>query len=288
MPLLLMQYRLRPSATIADEIAKAIEENNSQPVRELMWGMAGSMLVALTMLEWTGDKRWATAYMKQAKCMFSGMEHVKGAGYLWNIDLYQNQSYLLGAVHGFSGNAFALIRGFHLHTEKQIESITERIMQTTASTAEQDEKHANWWPSHTSEPRDSKRHPLIHFCHGAPGMIIPLASLPSGVNAEFDQVLLKGGELIWDAGLLEKGPSLCHGTSGNGYAFLKLHQRTGDKVWLDRARIYAMHCIAQYHEIRSFCNDAPRFPLWTGDPGMAIFLWGCVQENADFPTLDVF
>lgn len=31
-----------------------------------------------------------------------------------------------------------------------------------------------------------------------------------------------------------------------------------------------------------------RYSLWTGDPGFAIYLWGCLNENADFPTLDVF
>ena len=45
-----------------------------------------------------------------------------------------------------------------------------------------------------------------------------------------------GGELTWRAGPLVKGSGLCHGTSGNAYAFLVLHRRTGDELWLDRAR----------------------------------------------------
>jgi hypothetical protein len=51
--------------------------------------------------------------------------------------------------------------------------------------------------------------------------------------------------LTWQAGPLTKGSNLCHGTGGNGYAFLKLHRRFGDKKWLERARAFAMHGMAQ-------------------------------------------
>ena len=36
-----------------------------------------------------------------------------------------------------------------------------------------------------------------------------------------------------EAGPLRKGAGLCHGTAGNGCAFLALHARTGDERWLD-------------------------------------------------------
>ena len=35
---------------------------------------------------------------------------------------------------------------------------------------------------------------------------------------------IKAGELIWERGLLKKGNGLCHGTAGNGYAFIHLYQ----------------------------------------------------------------
>ena len=43
----------------------------------------------------------------------------------------------------------------------------------------------------------------------------------------------------------EKGAGLCHGTSGNGYALLKTFERTGDERWLERARRFAVHALAQ-------------------------------------------
>jgi hypothetical protein len=63
---------------------------------------------------------------------------------------------------------------------------------------------------------------------------------------EFEALLLDAGRFTWAAGPLTKGSDLCHGTSGNGYAFLKLYRRTNDPMWLDRARQFAMTAIIQY------------------------------------------
>ena len=86
---------------------------------------------------------------------------------------------------------------------------------------------------------------------------------------------------------MAKGSNLCHGTAGNGYAFLKLYERTGDDRWLARARAFAMHAIAQAEEEASTLGRL-RYSLWTGDPGLAIYLWDCLRGRAAFPTLDVF
>jgi hypothetical protein len=69
-------------------------------------------------------------------------------------------------------------------------------------------------------------------------------------SAELDDLLLRGGEFAWNAGPLSKGSNLCHGTGGNGYAFLKLYRRTHDAIWLERARAFAMTAIAQCCEAR--------------------------------------
>ena len=66
--------------------------------------------------------------------------------------------------------------------------------------------------------------------------------------------MLAGAELTWQAGPPpgnEKGPGICHGTAGNGYAFLKAFERTGDERWLDRARRFAAHALGQVRRLRS-------------------------------------
>ena len=125
---------------------------------------------------------------------------------------------------------------------------------------------------------------LMQFCHGAPGFVITLADFP---GASLDDLLLAGGEATWRAGPLAKGSNLCHGTGGNGYAFLKLYERTGDAMWLARARAFAMHAIKQT-EADAARYGRMRYSLWTGDPGFAIYLWDCIHARARFPTLDVF
>ena len=100
-------------------------------------------------------------------------------------------------------------------------------------------------------------------------------------------MLLAAGEGIWAAGPLAKGSNLCHGTGGNGYAFLKLFARTGDERWLARARAFAMHGIDQT-ERDAQRYGGMRYSLWTGDLGFAIYLWDCLRGESRYPTLDVF
>ena len=95
-----------------------------------------------------------------------------------------------------------------------------------------------------------------------------------------------GGELTWRAGPLAKGSGLCHGIAGNGYAFLKLFERTGDERWLDRARRFATHALAQAERI-ALANGRRRYSLFTGDVGTALFAAACLDLDPRFPILDV-
>jgi hypothetical protein len=86
---------------------------------------------------------------------------------------------------------------------------------------------------------------------------------------------------------LRKGASLCHGTSGNGFAFLKLFSRTGDEIWLERARRFALHAGAQVAAARRR-HGRGRYSLWTGDLGTAVYLHHCIAGTSEMPTLDTF
>ena len=77
-----------------------------------------------------------------------------------------------------------------------------------------------------------------------------------------EDLLLAGAELTWRTGPLAKGPGLCHGTAGNGYALLKTYAVTGDDLWLERARSFAMAALDQLQQ---------RYSLFTGDIGAALF-----------------
>jgi hypothetical protein len=60
-----------------------------------------------------------------------------------------------------------------------------------------------------------------------------------GGDGSYLAAALRAGEVVWQRGLLKKGPGLCHGVSGNALALLRLYKATGDSMWLQRAQQYA-------------------------------------------------
>src|SRR6185295_4439342 len=202
------------------------------------WGAPGTMLAALFVLESSREARWKEVYLRSVEQLLCEWErNAKHYCHVWTQDLYGQSSIYLGAVHGFAANVFSIIKGRKYLDSRTLALVESRARETVARSAQADEVYANW----PAELGGTSK--LVQHCHGAPGMITCLADLPSGPDMEFDRLLKKAGELISLAGPLTKGPNLCHGTAGNGYAFLKLHRRTGDTKWLDRARAFAIHAI---------------------------------------------
>ena len=186
---------------------------------------------------------------------------------------------------GFAGNVFPLIRGAALLEPERRDALFARACETLVATACQDDTVANW-PAEVGRGHPLPTPHLVQVCHGAPGMITGLADVPIGIDGTADRLLEKAGELIWAASPLGKGSNLCHGTAGNGYAFLKLYRRTGEDEWLERARAFAMHAIEQCRQARRHYGQG-RYSLWTGDLGLGCYLWDCIQGDARFPTLDI-
>ena len=62
----LVAMRLDPAPAYADLVYRHAEANAGQPIRELMWGLPGSMLACLAMHEITGEARWRALYAAQA------------------------------------------------------------------------------------------------------------------------------------------------------------------------------------------------------------------------------
>jgi hypothetical protein len=282
-PILLMAFGAGPTAALEDSLAALIAGNLDHPARELMLGSPGTLLAAWFLHERTGDPRWAELFRLTAEKLWTQLEwSPQHQCSYWTQELYGRRSTYLDAVHGFVGTASPLIRGRHLLGAETWSAWERCIVNTVQRTAERVGDQASWRPQLDSATEARKK--LLQLCHGAPGFLVCLADLPS---TELDDLLLAGGETTWAAGPLNKGSNLCHGTGGNGYAFLKLYRRTGDPLWLARARAFAMHGIAQTREAAARHGQS-RYSLWTGDPGFAIYLWDCVRAEAQFPTLDVF
>jgi hypothetical protein len=283
-PILLLAQGRAPTAERAGRLAALIEGNLDHPSRELMWGAPGTMLAASFLHQHDADPRWADLFRRSALQLWSQLEWSdRHECAFWTQDLYGHRSTYLDAVHGFVATASVLIRGRQLLDAASWSAWAACITNTVLRTATREGALANW-RVFLDVPEDSAPRLLMQFCHGAPGFVVCLADLP---GPELDELLIAAGEATWAAGPLAKGSNLCHGTAGNGYAFLKLYRRSGDTRWLERARAFAMHALAQ-SQADAAAHGQGRYSLWTGDPGLAIYLWACVQASADYPTLDVF
>ncbi|KAF7487771.1 LanC-like protein 2 [Sarcoptes scabiei] len=129
---------------------------------------------------------------------------------------------------------------------------------------------------------------LVHWCHGSPGLIYLLSSACKHFDQSdrYLQSALLACENIWKKGLLKKGYGLCHGTAGNGYAFLRLFSLTKDPKHLFRALKFAEWCFDYgIHGCRT--PDNP-FSLFEGMAGTLYYLLDLLNPlDAKFPSFQL-
>jgi hypothetical protein len=269
--ILVVAHRLAPSAALADLLAREIAANAGHPANELLLGSPGTMLVAHAMHDRTADVRFAALWEESARMLLERQD----ADGLWTQDLYGSRHRHLGSGHGFAGVVHAL-RG------RPSAFNPARAVATARAFVTHEDELANWLPYADPPPREPA--PRVQWCHGAPGMVIALAPLAPD-DDEHGALLAAGGELVWRTGPIARNAGLCHGTGGNGFAFLALHARTGDEEWLARARAFAAHALAQVEAFRERDGHG-RYSLFTGDVGAALLAAACLDGDARFPGLD--
>jgi hypothetical protein len=274
--ILVVAHRLAPSAATADALAGAIAANAQHPSNELLLGAPGTMRAARVMHARTGEERFAELWRTSARTLLARRE----ADGLWTQDLYGDRLRYVGAAHGFAGNVHAL----HDAPEwlDDAADLEARAVATTRALAIVKGDHASW-PSLPTGSR-SGAPPRVQWCHGAAGIVTSLAGLARG-DERHGALLAAGGELVWRAGPVARSAGLCHGTAGNGFAFLALLERTGDERWLARGRAFAMHALAQVAHLRAAAGRG-RYTLFTGDVGAALLAAACLRGVAAFPGLD--
>ena len=284
--ILLVLWRLTGSSAAADRLYASVRSNIPNPTNEALWAAPGTMMAAWHLWEATGGDRWRDLFLENVEQLWqSWIFDEQAQCHLWTQDLYGSVVQYLGAGHGFAGNAYPLLKGARLLDAGRREALYDRCVATLRATARFEDDAVNWSPG-TFAPRPGRPNMLMQWCHGAPGIVTGLADFPPQRSPEMDAMLIGAGQAIWRAGPLAKGHGLCHGTAGNGYALLKLYRRTGDPLWLQRARAFAMHSIAQRDRMRQQFGQG-RYTLWTGDPGLAVYLWHCLDGTAALPALDI-
>ncbi len=273
--LLALGEALSPDAAGRDRLADCIAANAAHPARELLWGSPGTMLVAVDMARRTGEERWAELWRASAHWLLEDWR-----AEIWEQDLYGRRAAYVGAGHGFAGNVHALLRGRHLLELSAAEDVERRAVAVLERLAERDGAWVQW-PALLGADAGP---PRVQWCHGAAGIVIALGGL-LGPDPAVDELLVGAGELTWQAGPPRASAGLCHGTAGNGYAFLRLYARIGDERWLDRARAFAMHALQQRRAL-AVASGHERWTLFTGNAGLALFVAACIDGEPAFPVLD--
>lgn len=269
---LVVAWRLAPSDDLADALLTRVRDNVDNEAEELLWGSPGTLLAAHAMHGWTGEERWADAWGESAEALRAR----RGPEGLWTQQLYGLDPWKnLGPAHGLVGNVHALLQG---SADVELERETAGLL---AAKAVRKDGLANWPPDAEAELENARGEIRVQWCHGAPGIVATATPYLD------EELLVEGAELTWHAGAhgAEKGSGLCHGTAGNGYALLKAFARTRDELWLERARRFAVHALAQAEQARTESGTG-RYSLFTGDPGVALFASDCLDATARFPVLD--
>jgi Lanthionine synthetase C-like protein len=272
--ILLVAWRLAPSDELADDLFAQVRSNIHNEAEEVMWGSPGTLIAAKAMLEWTGEARWRDAWHESATALLSR----RGKDGLWVQRLYGREARSLTPPHGLVGNVQALVP---LLDEERAAALKHEAAAVLAENAVREDELANWPP----QPRPKLPGPdgqiRVQWCAGSPGIVIAAADYLD------EELLLAGAELPWRTGPpgLEKGPSICHGTAGNGYAFLKAFARTHDEQWLERARRFAIHALDQVRRLREQ-RGRGRYSLWTGDLGAAMYAADCIEARSAYPIFE--
>jgi hypothetical protein len=235
---------------LEDDLRRRVQANLANEAEDLMWGTPGTLVAAAAM-------GWDDLARESADALASRRD----ADGLWTQTLWGTSSRGIGTVHGLAGNVRALLQV----DDPRNESLRAESAAALSRAATREDALANW----SSEGK-------LQWCAGAPGVV-------SAARDYLDEeLMLAGAELVWRAGAPgdEKGHGICHGTSGNGFALLAAFERTQDELWLDRARRFAVHGLAQVARMPA------RYSLFTGGAGTALFAAACLEGDARYPVLE--
>jgi len=252
--ILLVAWKLG-AAEVESDLRRLLRANVDNPAEEVFWGAPGSLIAAAAIGDESTRKTLADALLMR-----------RAANGMWTQRLYGQEYQSLTPPHGLVGIVQAL-------GDENVKAEAGVILRETVH---RDNGFATWPPRPRAELAGPDGEIRLQWCAGAPGIVI-------GAWDYLDEdLLLPAAELIWHAGPHgdEKGPNICHGTAGNGYAFLKAFERTGDERWLERARRFALHALEQVERM------PPRHSLFTGGVGVAIYAADCIDARTQYPIMD--
>jgi serine/threonine-protein kinase len=166
----------------------------------------------------------------------------------------------LSIAHGWAGGVYALLRWSQATGAAIHSSVVDRIEELAAYGWHSGRGIA--WPRFPDR-RDAALEST--WCNGDAGMAFLWLLVAETLQSERFVDLAEGAAWM----VADRGPDrmadLCCGSGGRAYAFLALFRRTGDEIWLRRAKRFAEHAL---RDLDPDASDAHR--LYKGALGVAL------------------
>ncbi|XP_049867292.1 lanC-like protein 2 [Pectinophora gossypiella] len=241
-----ISHKLGPKcpSTLADtkiliqKLMSLISLMNDSP-DELLYGKVGYLYALLFVTKYIDEKNIIPAshiekvinsILKSGKQFSITMKSESPLLWQWHDKIY------FGAAHGMSGILYSLLQArSYIHFNELRNYIKPSIDWLL--------KHRYPSGNFPSSLGSASGDRLVQWCHGAPGFVpLCIAAYQTFKEEQYLKYALDCGDVIWERGLCAKGYSICHGVSGNAYAFLQLYQATKNPLHLYRACCFMEWC----------------------------------------------
>ncbi|XP_061777501.1 lanC-like protein 2 isoform X2 [Nerophis ophidion] len=211
------------------QLQQSVLSTDTEMPDELLYGRAGYLYALLYVNDQIGGgtvdddtiAQVVTVIIQSGKNLSAELKKSERCPLLYE---WHKKQYV-GAAHGLAGIFDMLMQpGAKVHSD----TLSELVRPSIDYIRHKRFRSGNF-PSSLSNESDR----LVHWCHGAPGVIHMLIMAYKVFEEEkYLKEAAECGEVIWQRGLLRKGYGICHGTAGNGYAFLSLYKLTKEKKYL--------------------------------------------------------
>ncbi|XP_052750640.1 lanC-like protein 2 [Galleria mellonella] len=226
---------------LAQRLMSLIHLLNDSP-DELLYGKSGYLYALLFVNKYITEKevipanhieKVIVAILNSGKQFSAQMKSDSPLLWQWHDKIY------FGAAHGMAGILYMLLQARIYINAIDIRNFIKPALDWLLN---QRFPSGNFPSSLGSSSGDR----LVQWCHGAPGFV-PLCLLAHQIFEEdkYLKIALQCGDVIWRRGLSTKGYSICHGVSGNAYAFIQLYQATKKPLHLYRACCFMEWCAVE-------------------------------------------
>ncbi|XP_036355837.1 uncharacterized protein LOC118761789 [Octopus sinensis] len=134
-------------------------------------------------------------------------------------------------LYGWAGYLYALLLlNKHIHSSSEaISPILNKVVRHVVFTGREYSRQCN----SPVELMFSWHKQYLGAAHGVSGILTVLIQLTG--HEKYIKAAEEYCDVIWERGILRKGPGLCHGILGNAYAFLSTYKTTCNSLFFYRA-----------------------------------------------------